>query len=235
MISKLEQIIIKFFDVLPNISLPKVIFICVMAFLSYFAYILREPVVDYVTQEVRSGHSTVVVPHHSIPPAYQKEIETIAKQYVERNKDISLIVVYQFVPSGMNGFQGRDAVAIASTPSISHEFYGLQWQASTNFLAQMFPILSNQEFISKVSDIIEATHTLGDKPKQGYTTDVNFHKMYQDGMRMLISVPVMSEGRVTGYISVYFNREPSDQKDLDMMKQLARTIALDVTYFMRSR
>lgn len=51
------------------------------------------------------GHSTVVVPHHSIPPAYQKEIETIAKQYVERNKDISLIVVYQFVPSGMNGFK----------------------------------------------------------------------------------------------------------------------------------
>lgn len=169
---------------------------------------------------------------YSINPRNLENINSTISGFIQQNNDIGMILVYKLVPENDTFFQGRVLVTGATNKNTSLDIdkYNIKWLPISAFRAQSNLILKGKIFIGNIGIIVNEYLQPDNELRDEYLSPANFHALYNDGAKYLISVPIRSN-RVEGYVSVFFKNVPESDIQEKQYLTIAKAIAGDTGYY----
>lgn len=229
-----EEIIAKIMDFVEKTTIPKIFAVAVIALCGYILYLASPSIKTYVENELNSNSKIEYFAPTDVrvSPENISTINEIVDGYVQKDKNIGLVLVYKFVPDHDTFFQGRLLVTgIANKNTrLSPNKYNLRWIPISAFRAQSNMILKGKIFVSKVEDIYSLYLQPDNELRDEYLSPINYHAMFNDGAKYVISVPIKVE-RIVGYVSVYFTKVPENLEETESFMNTAKMIASDSGYY----
>jgi len=159
-------------------------------------------------------------------------INSTISGYVQKNDEVGMILVYKLVPENDTFYQGRVLVTgvTSKNTNLNFEKYNLKWLPISAFRAQSNMILKGKTFIGDIGVICHEYLNPDNELRDEYLSPVNIVAMLNDGAKYMVSVPIKTN-RIEGYISVFFTKVPSDDKELQRYIDLATAIAGETGYY----
>ena len=230
MINGIDKAIAEFIKILPKITPLKIVVLTLCICACWFVYNVAPTVTNFVGVMLEDAHAS------KLKTTVSKENVSIVNRYitnaVEKDQSISMITVFQFVPSNDNFYQGRMLVTSASAnKSITVDEYNLKWLPISAFRVQINKILNHDIYYDAIHDILYKKLSIDNKINRAdYDSPINFNLMYSTGVRYMVSVPIVST-RVVGLVTVYFTNEPKNDAELQQQIEVAKNVAVNIGYY----
>lgn len=146
--------------------------------------------------------------------------------------DISMIVVYKFVPDNNTFYQGRILVTDKENQDLKIDptLYHFDWLPISAFSAETNTLLKGKIFFVEISKIYTEYLKSENESRNEYLSPINFPAIVQDGSQYLVSVPIKYTN-IEGYVAVYFKQVPRNANDAEQYQRIAQKIVSDVGYY----
>ena len=219
----------------PGMPVIRTIVVTLCFVLGFVVYITSSSWETYINNKLNSPEQNESFkPHkYTIPADKLESIDKSLYKYVSSNaNDISMILVYKFVPDNNTFYQGRVLVTdkTNSNMSINLKMYNLDWLPISAFSAQTNTLLRGKIYSVEISKIYTEYLNPTNEARNEYPTPINFPAMVQKGSAYLVSVPVKYTS-IEGYVSVYFKRVPSTPEEAERFQVLAQRVVNEVGYY----
>ena len=168
----------------------------------------------------------------TVSPDKIDKINRSFKMYVGNNPQIAMITAFEFVPSNDDFYQGRMLVtSVTANPDIKVEDYNIKWLPISAFRAQINKIINNEIYTESIFTILHDKLVIDNKINRAdYVSPINFNLMYSNGIRYMVSVPIMSTN-VVGLVTVYYTNEPKTEAEKVAQIEIAKSISVDIGYY----
>lgn len=233
----MTELFTKILETISQVPIGKGIMIFLMCIISGITYLTRESISTYVDghlnppQNQQFNYPTKA----NLAPENILYINSVLKGYLNTDPKIGMINVYKFLPQNETFFQGRVLVSSTSNPStkLDANKYNMVWVPISALRAQSNAILKGKTFFADIDKIY--TQYLPD-PDNGdeYMSYINFHSIFDDGGKYLISVPIQTN-KILGFVTVYYTSLPSNDAEYQAWEKNAKLIANDVGYYIECR
>lgn len=146
--------------------------------------------------------------------------------------DISMILVYKFVPDNNTFYQGRVLVTDKENQAlkIDPKIYHFDWLPISAFSAETNTLLRGKIYVVEISKIYTEYLKPENEARNEYLSPINFPAIVQDGSLYLVSVPIKYTN-IEGYVTVYFKRVPKDLNEAEQFQLIAQKVVSDVGYY----
>ena len=229
------DIIKKILDVFSKLSAFQSIILTLCLAFGWMVYVTSDSWTSYIDAKLNSPSSKEQFEPaiYKLPPENELNLNRLMKDHIQKNDDVAMIAVYKFVPD-TTYFQGRTLVTsqINEHTNLSIERYNMKWLPISALRAQSNSLLNGKIFSSDIQQIYSDYLQPASENRDEYLSPVNFHAIYSDGAKYMVSVPVRTS-HVIGYVSVYFRSSP-DKNNPDAIKayeNTAKRIAADCGYY----
>lgn len=173
-------------------------------------------------------------PHkYTIAPDKLESIDKSLYKFISTNsEDISMVLVYKFVPDNNTFYQGRVLVTDETNASmgINVKPYNLEWLPISAFSAETNTLLRGKVFSVEISKIYTDYLNPDNEARNEYLSPINFPAIVADGSVYLVSVPIKYTS-IEGYVSVYFKRVPKDAEEAEKFQLIAQKVVNEVGYY----
>lgn len=228
------DIIKKILDVFSKMSAFRSIIMTLCLAFGWMVYVTSDSWTAYIEAKLNSTSSDQPNrPLYKLTPQNELNLNLTMKEYILKNDDIAMILVYKFVPD-TTYFQGRTLVTGQVNPhtKLNYEKYNLSWLPISALRAQSNSLLNGHVFSSNIQQIYSDFLRPNSEHSDEYLSPVNFHAIHNDGAAYVVSVPVKTS-HVVGYVSVYFRSLPNSNDPASVLayENTAKMIAGDVGYY----
>lgn len=228
------DIIKKILDVFSKMSAFRSIVMTLCLIFAFMVYLTADSWTAYIDAKLNAStqNSMFVPASYKLSPQNDLSLKLLMQDYILQDPNIAMILVYKFVPDD-TFYQGRTLVAgqVNSKTKLDFERYNLKWIPISALRAQSNEILSGRDFTSNIKQIYSDYLRPDSVVRDEYLSPVNFHAIYNDGARYIVSVPVRST-HIEGYVSVYFRSVPDGTPEsIEAYINVAKSIASDCGYY----
>lgn len=233
----MTDIIAKLLDIIAAVPIGKGIMIFLMCLISALTYISRDSISTFISNQLNPPAQTQFLNPQKpdLPQENIQYINTVLKRYVDANPNMGMITVFKFLPQNETFFQGRILVTSASNPStkLDSSKYNMVWVPISAFRAQSNLILKGKVFTADIEKIY-SQYLADPNMSDEYLSYVNFHAIYDDGGKYMITVPIQTN-KIAGFVTVYFTSLPTSDAEYQMWEKTVRLITNDVGYYIECR
>lgn len=228
------DIIKKILDVFSKMSAFRSIIMTLCLVFAFVVYLTADSWTAYVEAKLNTStqNSMFVPATYKLSPQNELSLNTLMQEYIQKDDDIAMILVYKFVPDD-TFYQGRTLVSgqVNSNTKLDIGRYNLKWIPISALRAQSNEILSGRGFSSNIKQIYSDYLQPDSVVRDAFLSPVNFHAIYNDGARYVVSIPVRST-HIEGYVSVYFRSVPDGTPESALAyESIAKAIASDCGYY----
>lgn len=197
---------LRFLEILSNLTVTKMIILFMLALVGYLVFTSTESIKNYVDVFFEGKtHTMQQEVSIKLPLTAEKAIDNILNEFMLSDPNISMILIYQFLPPDSAFYQGRYLVASKINPSSSLDLdeMHLKWIPISSFRGQSNKILNGNIFSTPIKDIYTEKLRSDNPDRDEYLTAINFQGIYRSGMKYMVSIPINTY-RIVGYISIYY-------------------------------
>lgn len=158
--------------------------------------------------------------------------KSLDKYFLKYSNDISMILVYKFVPDNNTFYQGRVLVTDKENTEMNIDIkpYNLDWLPISAFSSETNTLLRGKIYSVEIAKIYTEYLDPSNESRNEYLSPINFPAIVQDGSLYLVSVPVKYT-TIEGYVTVYFKRVPKDLNEAEVYQAIAQKIVNEVGYY----
>lgn len=228
------DIIKKILDVFSRMSAFRSIIMTLCIAFGWMVYVTSDSWTAYIEAKLNTSvHNGQFAPAtYKLSPENEMNLNVLMRDTIQKNDDIAMILVYKFVPDD-TFYQGRTLVtgAVNSNTNLNIDKYNMRWLPISALRAQSNSLLSGKTFSDSIKRIYSEHLHPNSEEREEYLSPVNFHAIYNDGAKYVVSVPVKSS-RVIGYVSIYFRTAPDGTPEsIAEYENTAKAIAIDCGYY----
>ena len=228
------DVIKKILEVFSRMSALRMVVLSLCLTMLGGAYVTSDSWSAWVGSKLTSSQqSDMFKPATYVPkPQNLASINSTISGYVQRNDEVGMILVYKLVPENDTFYQGRVLVTgiTSKNTNLNYEKYNLKWLPISAFRAQSNMILKGKTFVGDIGVICREYLNPDNELRDEYLSPVNIVAIYNDGAKYMVSVPIKTN-RIEGYISVFFTKVPTDDKELQRYIDMATSIAGETGYY----
>lgn len=230
----IDEFIAKVLELFSRVSNLKMILMSIILAFAYLLYITSDSISSYVHFKVENATRVeYYIPKESkVSKQNITNINQTLTRYIDNDKNIGIIAVYQFIPAQDTFYQGRILVTSVVQKNSNYDVskYNIQWLPISALSAQTRLLLQGKVFYAELKKLINDYLNPDNDQRDEYLTPANFNAMYQDGVRYVVSVPVSST-RIVGYVTVCFNKIPDNPKEQQEFISIAKDVANNAGYY----
>lgn len=229
----MTELLQKALEIISGLPIGKGIVIFMMCVASFLLYVSKDSISSYVSTQLSQQHNVEYFTPTKIELSDNSllRINSSMKNMIAKNSSIDMINVYKFLPANDAFYQGRILVSSQARDGsrLDSSKYNMNWVPINAFRAQSNSLMKGKVFTSDVYKIY-TEYVTDPSVSDDYNSYINFHSLYDDGGKFLVSAPVQTNA-IIGFVTVYFTSTPTDDTQLQEWIKIARLTALDVGYY----
>lgn len=228
------DVIKKILEVFSRMSALRMVVLSLCLTMLGGAYVTSDSWSAWIGSKLTSSQqSDMFKPATYVPkPQNLMSINSTISGYVQKNDEVGMILVYKLVPENDTFYQGRVLVTgiTSKNTNLNYDKYNLRWLPISAFRAQSNMILKGKTFVGDIGVICREYLNPDNELRDEYLSPVNIVAIYNDGAKYMVSVPIKTN-RIEGYVSVFFSKVPTDDKELQRYIDMATSIAGETGYY----
>lgn len=225
----------KVLDLFTGLTVMRSIVLTICFVLMFAVYVTAGSWSTFIDNKLNSPAATEMFKpaKFDIAPDKLSHINSNLEKFLGKNaNDVSMVVVYKFVPENDTFYQGRVLVSDRTNAQmdIDTSHYNWAWLPISAFRAESNALLKGKTYVVELRKIYTDYLKPENESRDEYLSPINFPAIVGDGSEYMISVPIRYTS-IEGYASVYFKRVPSDLEEAEKFQRIANQVASDVGYY----